>query len=89
MPRGRWYLKLRPSVISPAAASAEVIVSPANPVKRPAFEREIERSRAVDPLAGHGRQAIHHARGRFAGSSASDVGPTTSSRAVSRSAMNQ
>ena len=34
MPRGRWYLKLRPNTRMPLASSADASVSPAYPVKR-------------------------------------------------------
>ena len=30
-PRGRWYLKLRPTTLTPLAKSAEATVSPLNP----------------------------------------------------------
>jgi hypothetical protein len=31
IPRGRWYLKLRPTILTPLAMSAEAMLSPMTP----------------------------------------------------------
>ena len=59
MPRGRWYLKLRPSVISPAAASALEIVSPAKPLNaRPSNSNASSRDRSIHSPGTGGRRYI-------------------------------
>jgi len=48
MPRGRWYLKLRPTSLTPFASKAEASVSPASPVMRsPSKLNESGRARSI------------------------------------------
>ena len=53
-PRGRWYLKERLSVFTPAAASAEPMVSPGWALALHPVEGELDQPGAVDHLAGAG-----------------------------------
>ena len=60
-PRARWYLNERPVIETPAAASAEPIVSPSNaPIVRPS-KRERDRPVAPDGLAGTRWEPFGHA----------------------------
>ena len=51
MPRGRWYLRLRENTLSPEAASADTIVSPARPGAEPAVPQRTRACGPVDHLA--------------------------------------
>src|SRR4051794_15313491 len=50
MPRGRWYLKLRATILTPFARSAEASVSPAKPSCRlPSKLNDSTRERSIAP----------------------------------------
>ena len=60
-PRGRWYLKDRAVIVTPAAASAEPTVSPSNASIVRALETEADRPVAPDRFALALREPFAHA----------------------------
>jgi hypothetical protein len=58
-PRGRWYLNERPSTLTPLAASAELIVSPAKPwQRRPSKLKSTVRVRSMSSPASCGTRLM-------------------------------
>src|SRR3954452_13980900 len=76
MPRGRWYLKERPTRRTPLARSAEASVSPAKPVMtRPSKENRNGRARSTSPPGT--RNGAGRSRAPDEGCGASRVRETT------------
>ena len=64
-PRARWYLNERPVIETPAAASAEPIVSPSNaPTVRPSIANVIGRSRRIASPGRGGSRSVTRSKPR-------------------------
>ena len=80
-PRARWYLNERPVIETPAAASAEPIVSPSNAsIVRPSNANETGRSRRMASPGRGGSRSVTRSRPRRRGSPPPDGSPVSLAR---------